>query len=561
MHRRTAAFGGLIVVFLAARAALAQTADTVVLNGKVFTAREGGQIAEGFAIAGDRFLAVGTTAQMRAHVGADTRVIDLGGRFVTPGLADGHFHNEGGGPGIDLSQTRSIADLLATVAAGVAKAGPGALVVSNSDWHEAQLKEQRLPIATEIDTVSAANPVVLVRGGHDYILNSAALRRFGIDRNTPAPDGGAITRDGAGEPTGELVDNARRLVTLAPPGALTAEDVLTTQRKVNAYGITSVRIPGSYKGEFFQALDAILAARRAGALTLRYNILLPGSGVRDPARIREIIARSPLRQDEGDEWVRIGGVKLLVDGGFEGGHMSQPFSGEYGRGGTFYGLTVVAPRDYTAVVRAINDLGWRVATHAVGDAAIDEVLDAYEDADAEHPLAGRRWAIEHAFVVRPDQIARMKKLDLTLSVQDHLYLAAPALKNYLGAARASRITPVKSFLDAGFAAVGGTDSPVVPFNPFFAFYHFLTRDTITDGVYGADEAVTAREDLLRMITINYAQLTGEAAVKGSIEPGKLADFAVLSADLLTVEAERIPAMHALLTYVGGREVFRGEAMK
>jgi predicted amidohydrolase YtcJ len=225
---------------------------------------------------------------------------------------------------------------------------------------------------------------------------------------------------------------------------VTIADVLTTQRKVNAFGITSVRIPGSYKGEFFQALDAILAARRDGALTLRYNIYLPGSGVRDPARLREIIEKSPLKQDEGDEWVRVGGIKLLVDGGFEGGHMSEPFAGEYGKGGTFYGLTVVPPAAYNAVVKTINDLGWRATTHAVGDAAIDQVLDAYEAADAEHPIAGKRWAIEHLFVSRPAQLKRMKKLDLILSVQDHLYLAAPALKNYLGAARASQITPVKS---------------------------------------------------------------------------------------------------------------------
>jgi predicted amidohydrolase YtcJ len=549
------------LVCAAAHGALAQPADTVVLNGKIFTAREGAALAQGFAIRGDRFAAVGSSDEVRAYVGTRTRVIDLAGRFVTPGLADGHFHNEGGGPGVDLSATRSMADLLAAVAAAIAKAGPGDLIVSNSDWHEAQLAEKRLPLAAELDRVSAANPVVLVRGGHDYILNSAALRRWNIDRSTPVPDGGAITRGADGELTGELVDNAKRLVTLAPPAAVTAEDVLTTQRKVNAFGITSVRIPGGYKGEFFQALDAILAAKREGALSLRYNILLPGFGVRDPARIRALVERSPLKQDEGDEWVRVGGIKLLVDGGFEGGHMSQPFAGEYGKDGTFYGLTVVPPKEYTAVVRTINDLGWRAATHAVGDAAIDQVLDAYEAAEAEHPLAGKRWAIEHLFVVRPEQIARMKRLDLALSVQDHLYLAAPALKNYLGAARAEQITPVKSYLDAGFLVAGGTDSPVVPFNPFFEFYHFLTRDTISDGVYGANQAVASREDLLRTITINYAKLTGEAGIKGTIEPGKLADFAVLSDDLLTVDAKKIPSMHALLTYVGGREVFRDERMK
>jgi predicted amidohydrolase YtcJ len=545
----------------ATTSALAQPADLVAVNGKVFTARDGAPTTQAFAVKDGKFVAVGATAAIRARIGPDTKIIDLGGRFVTPGLADGHFHNEGGGTGIDLSATRSIADLLAAVGAAAAESKPGDLIVSNSDWHEAQLKEQRLPLAVELDRVSPRHPVVLVRGGHDYILNSEALRHWNISKSTPEPDGGAISRDANGELTGELVDNAKRLVSLPPPKPVTIADVLTTQRKVNAFGITAVRIPGSYKGEFFQALDAILATRRAGDLTLRYTIYLPGSGVRDPARIREIIAKSPLKQDEGDEWVRIGGIKLLVDGGFEGGHMSEPFAGEYGKGGTFFGLTVVPPKEYTAVVKTINELGWRATTHAVGDAAIDQVLDAYEAANAEHPIAGKRWAMEHLFVMRPEQLARMKKLDLMLSVQDHLYLAAPALKNYLGTARASQITPVKSYLDTGLLVAGGTDSPVVPFNPFFEIYHFLTRDTITDGVYGANERVTSREELLRMITINYAKLIGEAEIKGSIEPGKLADFAVLSEDLLTVAEGKIPTMRALLTYVGGREVYRDASMK
>jgi predicted amidohydrolase YtcJ len=561
VRQQILALSVLVALCAAARTASGQSADIVAINGKVFTARDSAEPAQGFAVKGEKFIAVGSTEAMRAYVGANTRVIDLAGRFVVPGLADGHFHNEGGGDGVDLSATRSIAELLTAVGTAAAQAKPGDVIISNSDWHEAQLKEQRLPLASELDRVSPANPVVLVRGGHDYILNSAALRHWNIGKNTPVPDGGAITRDANGDLTGELVDNAKGLVTLPPPRAVSVTDVLTTQRKLNAFGITSVRVPGSYKGEFFQALDAILAARRAGTLTLRYNIYLPGFGVRDPARVREIIEKSPLKQDEGDEWVRIGGIKLLVDGGFEGGHMSQPFAGEYGKGGTFYGLTVVPPKEFTAVVKTINDLGWRATTHAVGDAAIDEVLDAYEAANAEHPIVGKRWAIEHLFVSRPEQLERMKKLDLILSVQDHLYLAAPALKKYLGAARASQITPVKSYLDAGFLVVGGTDSPVVPFNPFFEYYHFLTRDTITDGVYGTNEAVMSREDLLRMITINYAKLTGEANIKGAIEPGKLADFAVLSGDLLTVPAAKIPTMRSLLTYVGGREVFRDAAMK
>ena len=540
-----------------ASVAFAQTADLVVTNGKVFTADDTSPLAQAFAIKDGKFTAVGTSEAMLKFAGAATKVIDLKGRFVTPGLADGHFHNEGGGPGIDLSSVRSIAELMSVVSDAAKAALPGDLIISNADWHEAQLKEQRLPTAAELDKVSPGNPVVLVRGGHDYILNIAALRKFNISKDTPEPAGGAISRDADGELTGELVDNAKNFVTLPSPRNVTVDDVLATQRRLNAYGITSVRVPGSYKGEFSQALGAILEARKTGQLSLRYTIYLPGFGVRQPDRIRDIIAKSPLKQDEGDEWVRIGGIKLLVDGGFEGGLMSKPFAGAYGKKGTFFGLMVVPQADFTNVVRAINDAGWRATTHAVGDAGLDEVLEAYEAADADHPLAGRRWAVEHLFVSRPEQLARMKKLGLILSVQDHLYLAAPTLKNYLGMERASQVTPVKTYIDNGFLVVGGTDSPVVPFNPFWAFYHFLTRDTITDGVYGANERVPSRADLLRMITVNYAKLTGEADIKGSIAPGKLADFAVLSDDLLSAAESKIPQIRAVLTYVGGNEVYRG----
>jgi predicted amidohydrolase YtcJ len=350
-------------------------------------------------------------------------------------------------------------------------------------------------------------------------------------------------------------------VTLPSARAPTLENVLATQRTLNGYGITSVRVPGNFRlGEFFQVLDLVLEARKRELLTVRFNVYLPaaraGIRVRDVEPVREILARSPLKQDEGDEWVRIGGVKLGVDGGFEGGFMTQPFVGAMGRGGTYYGINTVPPGAFTAIAKMLSQNGWRVTTHAVGDAALDLVLDGYEAANAELSIAGRRWAIEHLFVSRPDQIARLKKLDVALSVQNHLYLAAPSLKKYLGPERASQITPVKTYLDNGFLVVGGTDSPVVPVNPFWQFYHFLTRDTITDGVYGANERVMSRVDLLRMITINYAKLTGEADIKGSIETGKLADFVVLSDDILAVAERSIPQMKALATYVGGKEVYR-----
>ncbi|MBV8747936.1 MAG: amidohydrolase family protein, partial [Xanthobacteraceae bacterium] len=175
------------------------------------------------------------------------------------------------------------------------------------------------------------------------------------------------------------------------------------------------------------------------------------------------------------------------------------------------------------------------------------------------PIAGERWAVEHAFLAGSAEIQRMKNLGLILSVQDHLYLAAPAMEKYWGRTRADEVTPLKTYLDNGFLAVGGTDSPVVPFNPFWEMYNFLTRDTIAGGVYGPAERVTSRPMLLRMITINYAKLIGEEQTKGSIESRKLADFAVLSEDFLTAPVQQIRDIKAVATYVGGKEVYRDAA--
>jgi predicted amidohydrolase YtcJ len=271
-----------------------------------------------------------------------------------------------------------------------------------------------------------------------------------------------------------------------------------------------------------------------------------------------VFEESGLKQGEGDEWLRLGGIKLIVDGGFEGGHMLEPYKEPYGRGGTYYGL-VVTPRDqYTAIVAALNRQGWTVATHAAGDAGVEQVLDAYEAANAESPITGKRWTIEHAFLATPEQIARAKRLGLFLSVQDHLYIAGPAFKNYLGERRASRITPLKTYLDEGLNVALGTDAPVIPVNPFWELYHFISRDTVSDGVYGADERVADRALLLQTMTAGWGRLIGNAKV-GTIQPGSLADFVILSDDFLTVPVEQIRHMRALATFVGGREVYRDAA--
>ena len=548
-----------LLAFLAAASIAAQrpVPDSIYINGKIVTVDPEFSIAEAMAVSGDKFLAIGKSTAIRKLAGPGTRVVDLGGRTVVPGLEDSHLHNAGGGPGVDLSGARSLADVLAAIGRRVKTVTPGDVVISNGDWHEAQLKEQRLPLRRDLDAVSPANPVVLIRGGHEYILNSAALAKWHIDKTTPAPDGGQVSRYPDGEANGELIDKARTLVTL-PAGKLTRDQQIDSwiaqYRKLNAAGLTSVRHPGISLDQY----RLLQEMKRRGVLTMRLNVLLSAPPNPDAAKVRTMIEGSGVKPDEGDEWLRVGGIKLLVDGGFEGGWMGDPYEEPYGNHGAYRGLQLIPTDRYIGIVKELNRLGWRVGTHAVGDAAIDEVLAGYEAANAERSIAGRRWAIEHGFIPREEQFPRMKSLGLVITVQNHLYLAGPSLVRYWGLKRAEWVTPVRAYLDHGVRAAAGTDASVVPYPPLWTIYHFVTRDTISGGVLGADQKITRRE-ALRLSTIDNAYLTFEEKIKGSIETGKLADFVVVSDDILTVPDKRIQQMKVLMTVVGGKTVFMDDA--
>lgn len=540
-------------LFASASPVLAQTADVVFVNGKVYTADSSDSVVEAFAISGDHFVKAGSDADVRKLAGPNTKVVDLNGRFVMPGLTDDHFHGVGGGDGVALAKVRSMAELLAALKDGVAKAAPGAMVISNGDWHEAQLNERRKPTVEDLDTVSATVPIIVVRGGHSLFLNSAALKKFNIDKNTPVPDGGSIERTADGRLTGELVDTAKGLVKMPAQPPLTEADLVRTQREMNAYGATAVRIPGAFFGGTIQNMvDMARGLQARDALTLRYTVLRPGPGM--GGGTLEDLKTGP-QQGEGDEWVRFDGIKLMVDGGFEGAHFSHAYAEPFGRGGTFNGIVVTPPEKTNADILALQKMGWHIAVHAAGDAGIDQALDAFEQADKVSPLNGQRWALEHAFIIREDQLARLKRLGIALSLQDHLYLAAPSMEKFWGRDRAERVSPAETYMNAGLLVAGGTDAPVIPPSPLWAMYHFASRDTINAGVFGANEAVMPRAKVLRMFTINYAKLIGAEKVRGSIEAGKLADFAVFSNDLLDGPVIGIRDAKALVTYIGGREVY------
>lgn len=551
-------FGGMIggaivaaVCVAALPAAQPPAPNLVFYNGTVITVDRTFSVAEAVAVTGDRITAVGASGRIRALAGSATALVDLRGRALIPGLMDNHLHSAGGGPGVDLSRARSLADVSAALAARVRQTPAGDVIVSNSDWHEAQLREKRLPLRDDLDAVAPHHPVVLVRGGHEYIVNSAALRRWRVDEQTTEPQGGRITRYPDGRLNGELVDAAKAFVTLPPPPVRSRDAQMAARAAeyatLHAAGLTSVRHPGVSVDDF----RLLQEMQRRGLLTMRVNALLRPGGTAQV--VAGALDASGLTQGEGDALLRVGGVKLAVDGGFEGGLMREPYAEPWDERGTFKGLQTQSTESFNATVAALNERGWRVATHAVGDGAIDLVLNAYERANAQRSVVGRRWSIEHAFIGRADHLPRIKALGLALAVQNHLYLAGPSLVSYWGPVRANLTTPARMYLDAGLPVSSGTDAPVVPYPPLWTLYHFITRDTIAGGVMGPDQRVT-REEALRMATTGNAWLTMEEADKGAIAPGMLADLVMLSEDPMTSSESTLRDGQVLLTMVGGRIV-------
>ena len=525
------------------------SADLLLLDGLVHTLDSQLGTVTALAIREGRVLAAGTDEEIIRYAADGTRLIGLRGRAVVPGLTDNHFHALGGGPGVDLSAARSMSDLIAAISERAAETEPGGLVVTNSNWHEGQLAEQRLPLRDDLDRAAPDHPVVVVRGGHEYILNSAALSRWGLDEDSPSPPGGRIGRYDDGRLNGELVDRAKDPVRLpASEGGDPAERFLETQATMNALGVTALRIPGG-SPEQFTMLRRLADEDR---LTLRVEFLFRVRGM-PPEEVAGVVESWGVGPDFRSGFLSVGGVKLGVDGGFEGGWMREPYEEPWGRDGTFFGLQTTPTDVFHGVVHELNALGWRVATHAVGDAAIDLVLDAYEEAEARTSIRDRRWTIEHGFIPAPDHFDRMRALGLTVTAQHHLYVAAPSLVDYWGPARAALTTPAGLYAAESIPVSLGTDSPVIPHNPFAVLYHFATRGTLSAGTMGAEYAVS-RAEALRMMAEGYAYQVFAESERGTLAPGMAADLAVLSGDYLTAPAEAIPDLVPVLTVVDGRIV-------
>lgn len=537
------------------------SADMVLRNGDVMTLDAQSTRTRSIAILGERVMAVGEDAD--ALIGRGTEVVDLGGRTVIPGLFDSHIHTIGGALNelaVSLESAKSVADVQAAFAARVATVSPGTWIQGGSGWHESQLAEGRMPHREELDAVAPNNPVFIRRGGHVAVVNSAALKIAGITKATPDPKDGVIARDPAtGEPNGMLVERAAFNLVLKhvplPSRANYVDGLKKYTAKLNSRGITSTLEPGLSLEE----IAAYMELWRQKAMTTRVRILQRVTCVDDVAALSSVLA-----PEFGNDWLRIGGFKYMADGGVEAAYLREPYRIVEGEQNDphFVGKLVLPPGgtdELREMFMTAAARGWQVQVHAVGDATIDAIVGLMEEVAAKYPIANSRWTVMHVFLPSAEALAKMKRLGLRATVQDHPVKLGHNMIRYWGEKRAARSIPVRTLLDAGIPTGGGTDAPVVDWNPFESIWWMTTRKVFAQGgirALGAEEAV-AREEALRLYTQGSAEVCFMEHSLGSLEPGKLADIAVLSADPLTIPETELRGIRSCLTVVGGKIVHRG----
>jgi predicted amidohydrolase YtcJ len=536
-----------------------KVADFVLLNGSVWTVNSDQPWAEAVAVDGDRIFKVGSTDEIQKLVGRETEVVDLDGAMVLPGFTDCHTHFLKGGfslSGIQLRDVTSIAQFAERVEAQVRKIEKGEWII-NGYWDHEQFSPPTLPTKEAIDGVSPDNPVCVSRYDlHIALANSLALEIAGITRDTPSPEGGEIQKDPkTGEPTGILRDAAISLVMRHMPDPSfkaklrAAEAALTHARKL---GVTSIHdmanaISFSLNFEVYQEL------LKQGKLTSRIYFYVPVDKI---ALLEELKMKSPF----GNNLLRIAGLKGFSDGGLGArtAYFFEPYADDPGTSG------LLAPQMFPEgimeerILKAYEE-GIQVAIHAIGDRANDMILDIFDKAVAENGILDRRWRIEHAQHLRPEDIERYGKLGVIASVQPyHAIDDGRWAEKRIGKERCRTTYAFKSLLDGGAVLALGSDWPVAPLDPLVGIYAAVTRQTIDgknpQGWY--PEQKISLEEAIKGYTLNPAYTEFAEKIKGSIEEGKLADLIVLDRNLFEIEPEEIKGSRVTMSIVGGRIIYQ-----
>lgn len=532
--------------------------ERILYDGKILTVDEDFSVSEALAIRDGRFLAVGETTDIRPLAGPETDEIDLDGRTVIPGLVDSHIHLRQVGVDLDrvpLFEATRIDGVLDAIGDEAATTPDGEWVLAGWGWHESQLEEKRLPRRSELDEVAPDNPVFIPRGYHVAILNSLALERAGIDSETEDPEGGTIVRDPeTGEPNGVLLETARE--ELAEP-VLPARgyedfvaDIERAMGELNSRGVTAALEPGLQRDE----LRAYMDVQERGEATVRTDALVRVYDMDDVEEMSAYFAR-----DFGNERFKIGGTKYMIDGGVEGAKLREPYNVVEGvqEQSEYYGHLILPPggeEELREMAARIAELGHQLQTHAVGDAAMEVLVDIYEEADQHASIEDLRWTVIHVFLPTAKVLDKLEELGAHCAVQNHPTYLGQNMRELWGEERAARAIPLDTLSERAFTVGGGTDAPIVPWFPFESLWWMVTRKTVTAGTLGEDEAIS-REDALRLWTRDGAYTMAWEDEIGSIEPGKRADLAVLDTDYLTCPADDIRDIGVDLTMLGGDVVY------
>jgi predicted amidohydrolase YtcJ len=562
----------VLLLLLCAGSVFGQSADLILQNGKIVTVDAKFTISQAMAVRGERIAAVGTNAAVLRLRGPATRVIDLGGKTVLPGLMDSHTHAaaaamyEWDHPVPDM---RTVADVLRYIESRTRALAEGQWIYV-SQVFITRLEDQRYPTRAELDRAAPKHPVVF-RTGPDASLNSLALKLSGITR-APHPSeskGGKIERDASGEPTGILRSSGLFLKIPPGPRQPTAEDRLSQLKKLiadyNAVGLTSIadRDASDNEVELYRRLKerGELNAR----VFLNYHIEANEPLDKVEASVKRAAAH-PLHQYDSLLWLR--GVKTYLDGGMLTGsaYMREPWgpSAIYSITDPNYrGLRYIEPERLFQVARLALKNGLQFTAHSQGDGAVHAMIDAYERLDKEMPVRPHRPCITHASFMSPEAVERMAKAGIVADLQPAwLEHDGATLLKHFGAARLRFFHPYKSLFAAGVTVGGGSDHmqkiggmrSVNAYNPWFGMWITLTRQARNlQAPLHPEERIT-REQAIRLYTINNAFLMFGEKEKGSLETGKLADFIVLKQDVLTCPLDQVKSIEVERTFLGGKQV-------